>query len=83
VAILAAAGRGNVDGAPVQGSLAQFVARQVDLVRPRRVVLSRHDDWLPGFSVATDVAPIRGRSRRAPPGYSRLGYVDATAILPV
>ena len=29
VAILAAAGRGNVDGEPIQGSLAEFVARQV------------------------------------------------------
>ena len=32
VAILAAAGRGNVDGEPIQGSLAQFVAH---IVRPR------------------------------------------------
>ena len=28
VAILAAAGRGNIDGEPIQGSLAEFVARQ-------------------------------------------------------
>ena len=46
VAILAAAGRGNIDGEPVQGSLAQFVAREADLVRPRRVVLGHHDNWL-------------------------------------
>ena len=58
VAILAAAGRGNVDGEPIQGSLAQFVARQVDLLRPRRVVLSHHDDWLPGFSRPADVKRI-------------------------
>src|SRR3954447_3339715 len=44
VAILAAAGRGNIDGAPIQGSLADFVARQVTALRPRRVVLSHHDD---------------------------------------
>ncbi|MDH5289590.1 MAG: MBL fold metallo-hydrolase, partial [Acidimicrobiia bacterium] len=51
VAIIAAAGRGNVDGEPIQGSLAQFVARQASLLRPKRVVLSHHDDWLPGFSI--------------------------------
>lgn len=59
VAILAAAGRGNVDGEPIQGSLAEFVARQVAAVSPRRVFLSHHDDWLPGFSVATDMGPLR------------------------
>jgi L-ascorbate metabolism protein UlaG (beta-lactamase superfamily) len=59
VAILAAAGRGNVDGEPIQGSLAQFVARQAWMLRPRRVILGHHDDWLPGFSVATDTTPIR------------------------
>ena len=59
VAILAAAGRGNVDGEPVQGSLAQFVAREVELVRPRRLILGHHDDWLPGVSVATDTTAIR------------------------
>jgi L-ascorbate metabolism protein UlaG (beta-lactamase superfamily) len=84
VAILAAAGRGNVDGEPIQGSLAQFVARQVDLVRPRRVVLCHHDDWLPGFSIATDVEPIRREIARVVPRTAllQLGYLDATAILP-
>ena len=35
VAILAAAGRGNIDGEPIQGSLADFVARQVEMLQPR------------------------------------------------
>lgn len=84
VAILAAAGRGNVDGEPIQGSLAQFVARQVDLVRPRRVVLCHHDDWLPGFSIATDVEPIRSEIARVAPRTELLevGYLAATPILP-
>jgi L-ascorbate metabolism protein UlaG (beta-lactamase superfamily) len=84
VAIVAAAGRGNVDGEPIQGSLAQFVAREVELLQPRRVVLSHHDDWLPGFSVATDVAPIRDELARAAPGAEliELGYLDGTEILP-
>jgi L-ascorbate metabolism protein UlaG (beta-lactamase superfamily) len=67
VAILAAAGRGNVDGEPIQGSLAQFIAREAELLRPRRVVLSHHDDWLPGFSRPVDVVPIRAElARRVP-----------------
>jgi len=84
VAILAAAGRGNVDGEPIQGSLASFVARQVELLEPRRVVLSHHDDWLPGFSVDTDVAPIAAEIARVAPKTElvELGYVDGTVILP-
>jgi L-ascorbate metabolism protein UlaG (beta-lactamase superfamily) len=84
VAIVAAAGRGNVDGEPIQGSLAQFVAREVGLLQPRRVVLSHHDNWLPGFSVDTDVRPIRDELARAAPGTELidLGYTDGTRILP-
>ena len=84
VAILAAAGRGNIDGEPIQGSLAQFVAREVELLQPRRVVLSHHDDWLPGFSVDTDVTPIRDELAPVAPGTDLvdLGYLDGTQILP-
>ena len=84
VAILAAAGRGNVDGEPIQGSLAQFVGRQASLLGPRRIVLSHHDDWLPGFSVATDVTPIRDELARVAPGAElvELGYLDGTEVLP-
>jgi L-ascorbate metabolism protein UlaG (beta-lactamase superfamily) len=59
VAILAAAGRGNVDGDPMQGTLAEFVARQAEFLQPNRVLLSHHDNWLPGFSLETNTAPIR------------------------
>jgi L-ascorbate metabolism protein UlaG (beta-lactamase superfamily) len=58
VAILAAAGRGNVDGDPVQGTLADFLVREVELMRPRTVVLGHHDDWLPGFSIRTDTTSV-------------------------
>ncbi len=44
VAILAAAGRANVDGEPVQGSLAQFVADEAETLGARRVVLCHHDN---------------------------------------
>jgi hypothetical protein len=78
VAILAAAGRGNVDGQPVQGSSAGFVASEADLLRPRRIVLCHHDDWLPGFSNAIDTKPIRDElARRYPPAeLVELGYRD-------
>jgi L-ascorbate metabolism protein UlaG (beta-lactamase superfamily) len=83
VAILAAAGRGNVDGEPIQGSLAGFVAREAEMLAPRRVVLAHHDDWLPGFSVATDVGPIRDALGKVVPDTELLGlgYVDGTVIL--
>ncbi|HUE39472.1 MAG TPA: MBL fold metallo-hydrolase [Candidatus Binatia bacterium] len=76
VAILAAAGRGNLDGEPIQGSLARFVAREAELLRPRRIVLSHHDDWLPGFSRAVDVAPIRVELSRVAPAIElvEMGY---------
>ncbi len=78
VAILAAAGRGNVDGEPVQGSLAGFVARQAELLRPQRVVLCHHDDWLPGFSNAIDMKPIRDELGRqsARAELVEMGYLD-------
>ena len=82
VAILAAAGRGNIDGEPIQGSLAQFVARQAWLVKPRRVVLAHHDNWLPGFSTDTDIEPIRDELARWVPRteLAELGYVDGFAV---
>jgi L-ascorbate metabolism protein UlaG (beta-lactamase superfamily) len=83
VAIFAAAGRGNIDGEPIQGSLAEFVARQAELLQPRRVILCHHDDWLPGFSIDTDVTPIADALRRTAPDVEllELGYVDGTAVL--
>lgn len=85
VAILAAAGRGNIDGEPIQGSLAGFIGRQADLLRPRRIVLGHHDDWLPGFSIPTDLKPIREELARVAPHCELLepAYLDGTEILPL
>ncbi len=58
VALLAAAGRGNIDGDPIQGTLAQFVAREADILRPKRIVLGHHDDWNPPVTSPTDMEPI-------------------------
>ncbi|WP_157647756.1 MBL fold metallo-hydrolase [Actinomycetospora chiangmaiensis] len=67
VAILAAAGRANRDGEPVQGTLAGFVAEEAGWLRPQRLVLSHHDAWLPGFAGAVDVGPIREAVAAAAP----------------
>jgi L-ascorbate metabolism protein UlaG (beta-lactamase superfamily) len=82
VAILAAAGRGNVDGEPVQGSLAGFVARQASLVRAPTVILSHHDDWLPGFSKEIDVKMVREAMALQAPRTElvELDYLDGHAV---
>jgi L-ascorbate metabolism protein UlaG (beta-lactamase superfamily) len=82
VAILAAAGRANVDGEPIQGALADFVADEARALGARRVVLGHHDDWLPGFSVATDPEPIRAAFAAHAPDCELLepGYLAATPI---
>jgi len=83
VAILAAAGRGNLDGEPIQGSLAGFVAAEARLLQPRRVVLSHHDDWLPGFTSGDlDVAPVRAALGDAVPRAELLevGYRDGADL---
>lgn len=82
VAIVAAAGRGNIDGEPIQGSLAQFVAREAEMLRPRRVVLSHHDDWMPGFSRALDISPIRTEMGLRTPHTElvEMGYLDGYPI---
>jgi hypothetical protein len=57
----------------------------VELVRARRLVLCHHDDWLPGFSVPTEMQPIRDELARVAPGCELLepGYLDGTRILPL
>ena len=48
-------------------------------MRPRRIVLSHHDDWLPGFSRAIDVTPIRAELARSCPRAElvEMGYLEA------
>ena len=58
VAVLAANGRPNLDGEPFQGSLAEFVTLEVELLKPRTVVLCHHDALLPPVVGPVDVGPI-------------------------
>jgi L-ascorbate metabolism protein UlaG (beta-lactamase superfamily) len=76
VAILGAAGRGNVDGEPVQGSLAGFIAREAELLRPARLLLGHHDDWMPGLTSALDITPVREALAERTPGAElvEIGY---------
>ncbi len=67
LALLAAVGRGNVDGEPIQGSLAEFVASEVELLAPRAVNLCHHDDWMPPLTTPIDVEPIRAEIARRTP----------------
>ncbi|MEX0799866.1 MAG: MBL fold metallo-hydrolase [Dehalococcoidia bacterium] len=67
-AILAASGRPNVDGEPVQGSMAQFLAMEARLLGPRRVVLGHQDDWMPPITRKEfDMGPLRDELRREAP----------------
>ena len=82
VAILAAAGRGNIDGEPIQGSLCDFLAKEVEYLQPSTVLLSHHDNWLPGFSVATDTRSIVESIRQVRPETSVIepGYLESTEL---
>jgi hypothetical protein len=85
VAILAAAGRGNIDGEPIQGSLAQFVAQQVELLHPKSVIFGHHDDWMPGFSIPVNTTPIIAEIKKLPIDVEVLepDYLEGTEILPL
>jgi L-ascorbate metabolism protein UlaG (beta-lactamase superfamily) len=83
VAILAASGRGNVDGEPIQGSLADFVAGEVEMIGPRRLLLCHHDNWMPPFTTETDIEPIRSRLSASAPSVEliEVGYLDPHRVL--
>ena len=85
VALLAAAGRGNVDGEPIQGSLADFVGIEAGLLQPKVIILNHHDNWMPPVTPegGTDVSPIRAELARVLPGAKLLepGYMEGTALL--
>lgn len=85
VALLAAAGRGNLDGEPIQGSLAGFVGIEAQLLQPKTIILNHHDNWMPPVTPdgGTDVAPIRAELARVAPGATLLepGYMAGMPLL--
>lgn len=84
VALLACAGRANVDGEPIQGSPADFIALQARLLGgPRAVVLSHHDNWMPPRTKPDfDLDAVRGALARESPGTVLLstGYLEGTVL---
>ncbi len=82
LAILAAMGRGNVDGEPVQGTLAGFIASEVELLGARAVMLCHHDDWMPPLTTAVDPAPIRAEVARRTPdvAFVETGYLTPFSV---
>lgn len=83
VAILALAGRPNIDGEPFQGSLAQYLVGQVELVRPEKVVLCHHDELLPGVlpAIDTDHALAELASKASYASHVGLSYGEPVEIL--
>lgn len=83
VAILALAGRPNVDGEPFQGSLADFLVTQVELLRPETVVLCHHDALLPPIlpPIDTDEALARLAREAGHATHVDLAYGDPVDLL--
>ncbi|HWE66828.1 MAG TPA: MBL fold metallo-hydrolase [Acidimicrobiales bacterium] len=83
VALLAVAGRPNVDGEPFQGTMAEFIVRQVEMLRPRTVIFCHHDAFLPPFMNGTNVeAAAAALGDRTPwAQLVTLRYGDPVAIL--
>ena len=86
VALVAMAGRPNVDGEPIQGSLAQYVGRMAALLRPSRLFLNHHDAWLPprtpDMTGPQALAMVREELGQVAPRteLASVGYLEATRL---
>lgn len=67
-AILSVAGRGTVDGKPSGDCLADFLAQEVALLRPRLLLANHHDGPVPPIMSRVDTAPVFERIQRWVPG---------------
>lgn len=83
VAVLALAGRPNIDGEPHQGTLAQFLVREVELVQPQKVVFCHHDELMPPLFPGVDTGEaIASLAREASYArYVELPYSEPVSIL--
>lgn len=87
VALVAMAGRGNIDGEPLQGSLSQFVGRMGDLLRPKQMILGHHDNWMPpmtqDMTSPESLEPVHEEMRLVAPRTELLeiGFSEGRTIL--
>ena len=80
-AILAGSGRANVDGEPVQGSIAQFLTMEAKTLGARKVVLGHHDNWMPPVTREDfEMAPVREELARYAPLAS---LIEASYLEPI
>jgi len=80
VALLSLGGRPNVDGEPFQGSSAQFMLEQVQLLHPGRVAFCHHDPLfpgLPGVDIEAAAAALRAPGAA---GYFEMEYASPVAL---
>ena len=86
IAILAMAGRPNIDGEPIQGSLADYIGMMTSMLKPSSVILGHHDDWMPpqtkDNTKHASISPIRNRINSVRPGTELLDlkYLDGTEL---
>jgi L-ascorbate metabolism protein UlaG (beta-lactamase superfamily) len=82
VAVLAITGRPNLDGEPFQGSLAEFVTGEVEVMRPGTVVFCHHDAWMPPVPAVNVEPAARLLAERASNAQLlTLGYSEAVSVL--
>ena len=87
VAILAMAGRPNIDGEPIQGSLSDYIGIMTGMLKPKSVILGHHDDWMPpttkDHSSHDSLEPVRNRISLIRPGTELVTpqYLDNTRLL--
>jgi hypothetical protein len=82
IALLAAAGRGHINGEPNAGSLGGFIAAEVEMLCPRKVALCHHDNWIPPRTFPTDLEPIEHELARRATGveFIEMPYLAACRI---
>jgi len=81
VALLSLGGRPNVDGEPFQGSSAQYVLEQAQVLRPGRIAFCHHDPLFPGLhGTDVDAAAAALRAGGAPSEYFALEYATPVRL---
>ena len=66
VALLAAAGRGNIDGEPIQGSGIDFLLKELTALDPSELILGHYDDFSgSGLPALEDLSPVHGALRQS------------------